>query len=278
MTALRQRMIEDMQIRNLSPNTVACYVRQVAHFARHFKQSPAQLGPEEVRAYQLHLVRQQVSFSTLNQATCALRFLYEKTLGGHWAVEQIPYAKKPKRLPMVLAPQEVERLIEAIALPQHRTLAMTMYAAGLRVSEAISLTPADIDSKQMVIRIVQGKGRKDRLVPLSPVLLEQLRQHYRRCHPTSWLFPGKVAGQHISQKAVWEAIVRARHAVGGKRVSAHWLRHSYATHKLEDGTDLRTIQVLLGHSSLKTTAIYLHVSRKLISEVKSPLDSLTLPS
>jgi len=148
----------------------------------------------------------------------------------------------------------------------------------LRISEAVSLKPAHIDSKQMVIRVVQGKGRKDRLVLLSPVLLDQLRQHYRRVHPKNWLFPGRAAGRHITSRTAWRIIARARHSVGNKRVSPHSLRHSFATHLLEAGTDLRTLQVLLGHASLKTTAIYLHVSRKLISQVKSPLDGLTLPS
>jgi integrase/recombinase XerD len=278
MTALRRRMLEDMQIRNLSPNTIDAYLGQVARFALHFKQSPVKLGPEQVRAYQLHLVRQRRSASSLVQATCALRFLYQKTLARDWAVGHIPLAKKPKKLPMVLAQDEIAHLLGAIASPQQRVVAMTMYAAGLRVSEAVSLTPANIDSKQMVIRVIQGKGRKDRTVPLSPVLLEQLRRHYRRAHPRTWLFPGRGAGQHVSEKSVWRSIARARAAVAGKRVSPHCLRHSFATHLLEAGTDLRTIQLLLGHASLKTTAVYLHVSRKHISEVRSPLDTLTLPS
>ena len=278
MTALRQRMIEDMRIRNLSPNTIDSYVGHVARFSRHFRRSPVELGPEEVRAYQLHLVQRRLSFNTINQATCALRFLYRRTLAKNWAVEDIPFAKKPRKLPTVLTQGEVENLLRAIDKPQHRVLAMTMYAAGLRISEAVSLKPAHIDSKQMVIRVVQGKGRKDRLVLLSPVLLDQLRQHYRRVHPKNWLFPGRDAGRHITSRTAWRIIARVRHAVGSKRVSPHSLRHSFATHLLEAGTDLRTLQVLLGHASLKTTANYLHVSRKLISQVKSPLDSLTLPS
>lgn len=278
MTALRRRMIEDMQIRNLSPKTIACYVTQVACFARHFERSPAKLGPDDVRAYQLHLLRRRLSFSTFNQATCALRFLYRKTLPRHWAVDRIPYAKQPKKLPVVLRREEVESLINAIDLPQHRLVAMTMYAAGLRVSEAISLTPADIDSKQMLIRVVQGKGRKDRFVPLSTILLEQLRENYRRNRSQPWLFPGSLKGKHITAKAVAQAFARARHAVDSKPVTPHCMRHSFATHLLESGTDLRTIQVLLGHGSLGTTAIYLRVDCKRISMVKSPLDSLTLLS
>jgi len=278
MTALRQRMIEDMRIRNLSPNTIDCYVGQVARFARHFGRSPAELDLEHVRAYQLHLVEKQCSFSSLNQTTSALRFFYQRTLGKTWAVDRIPYAKKPKRLPLVLTQDEVQCLLNAITIPLHRTLAMTMYAAGLRIGEAIALTVGDIDSKQMVIRIVQGKGRKDRLALLSPVLLENLRQHHRRYRPASWLFPGDIAGKHITKAAVSHAIARARHAVNHKRVTAHCFRHSFATHLLEAGTNLRTIQVMLGHACLRTTAAYTHVSAKLIRAVKSPLDALTLKS
>jgi len=269
-------MIEDMRIRNLSPNTIDSYVGQVARFARHFNCSPERLGAEQVRTYQLHLVQRRESCSTLNQATCALRFLYRYTLAQDWPVERIPYAKKPKKLPLVLSQNEVQRFISAIDSPHHRVLAMAMYAAGLRVSEAISLRPADIDSKQMLIHVVQGKGRKDRLVPLSTSLLEELRQHFRRHRCRLWLFPGAIPGKHISREAVEDAFVKARHAVGRKLVTPHSLRHAFATHLLEDGTDLRTIQVLLGHASLSTTAIYLRVSRKLLGAVKSPLDGLTL--
>lgn len=279
MTVLRQRMIEDMQIRNLSPGTIQGYVGHVARFARHFNRSPTELGPEEIRAYQLHLVHRQLAYSTINQATCALRFLYRRTLGKSWAVEDIPFAKKPKRLPTVLTQREIEDLLRAIPRQQDRVIVMTMYAAGLRISEAVSLKPADIDSKQMVIRVVQGKGRKDRLVPLSPILLEQLRQHFRRVSPKEWLFPGMSKERHITKRTVSRIIDRAQHITGiEKHVSSHSFRHSFATHLLEAGTDLRTIQVLLGHVLLSTTAIYMHVSRKLISEVKSPLDSLTLTS
>ena len=185
------------------------------------------------------------------------------------------FAKKPKKLPLVLSQGEVRRFIAAIESPHHRVIAMTMYGTGLRVSEAIALRPENIDSKQMLIRVVQGKGRKDRLVPLPTTLLRELRQQYRRKQPRNWLFPGPFEGRHISQDAVTHAFIRARHAVGGKPVTPHSLRHSFASHLLESGTDLRTIQVLLGHASLSTTSIYLRVSRKLIGGVKSPLDALT---
>ena len=276
MTTLRERMIEDMRICNLAPRTIYSYVGQVARFARYYKRSPATLGAEDIRAYQLHLIKKRCASSTLNQVSAALQFLYQRTLGKAGEVEHIRYAKRVKKLPFVPSQQEVERLINAIPHPRHRVIAMTMYAAGLRISEAVSLRPADIDSKRMMIRVVQGKGRKDRFVPLSPVLLDQLRQHYRRVHPTNWLFPSRVAGRHISTKMVTRVIVHARHAIGHKPVTPHSLRHAFATHLLEAGTDLRTIQVMLGHACLSTTTVYLRVSPKLVGTVKSPLDSLTL--
>lgn len=276
MTTLRQRMIEDMRICNLAPATVRAYVGQAAQFARYFGRSPDKLNGKDVRAYQLHLVNKRRSFSTVNQATCAIRFLFQHTLGRSSAVKNIHYGKTVKRLPFVPSQQEVERLLNAIPRPFYRVVAMTMYAAGLRISEVVSLRPADIDSKQMTIRVVQGKGRKDRVVPLSPVLLEQLRQHYRRVRPTHWLFPSRVAGQHISTKMVTRIIVHARHAIGHKPVTPHSLRHAFASHLLEAGCDLRTIQVMLGHTCLSTTTVYLRVSPKLIGSVKSPLDRLTL--
>ena len=175
MTPLRQRMIEDMQVRNLSPHTIDCYVRQVALFARYFNRSPELLGPDEIRAYQLHLVHERkLGWGSFNQAVCALHFLYLKTLGKDWNIESIPFAKQPKKVPLVLSQDEVRAVLEAITNPQNRVIAMILYAAGLRVSEAVSLRIADIDSKRMLLHVVQGKGRKDRLVTLSPVLLPPL--------------------------------------------------------------------------------------------------------
>jgi integrase/recombinase XerD len=224
-TALRERMIEDMRICNLSPHTVGCYVGHVARFARYFGRSPENLGGDDVRAYQLHLVNKRRAPSTVTQATCALRFLYRRTLGRGREVEHIRCARKVKKLPFVPSQQEVQQLLNAITNRFHRVVAMAMYAAGLRISEAVSLRPADIDSRQMMIRVVQGKGRKDRLVPLSPLLLEELRQHYRRVRPKKWLFPGRVVGQHASTKIVTRSIVRARHAIGHKPVTPHSFRH-----------------------------------------------------
>ena len=275
MTPLRQRMIEDMQVRNLSPCTIDCYVRQVALFARHFESSPELLGLDEIRAYQLHLAHdRKLAWSSFNQAICALRFLYGKTLGKDWNIEYIPFAKRPKKLPLVLSQDEVRTVLEAITHPQNRVIAMTLYAAGLRVSEAVSLRIADIDSKRMMLHIVQGKGHKDRLVTLSPLLLENLRCHFRRYRPRSWLFPSRqYPDRHVTRDTVANAIAAVRHVVG-KPVTAHTLRHCFATHLLESGTDLRTVQALLGHASIRSTVIYTHVTRKRITAVESPLESL----
>ncbi len=276
MTPLRQRMIEDMQVRNLAASTIDCYVRQVAAFARHFKRSPELLGLGEIRAYQIHLVHdRKLSWSSFNQAVCALHFLYVKTLGKDWNIEHIPFAKRPKKLPLVLSQDEVRAVLEAIADPQHRVIAMTLYAAGLRVSEAVSLRIADIDSKRMMIHVVQGKGRKDRLVTLSPLLLQNLRCHFRRYRPRGWLFPSRTyPDRHVTKETVTNAIAAVRHVVVGKPVTPHTLRHCFATHLLESGTDLRTVQALLGHASIKSTVIYTHVTRKRITALESPLESL----
>ena len=276
MTPLRQRMIEDMQMRNLSPHTIDYYVRQVALFARYFNRSPELLGLDEIRTYQLHLVHERkLGWGSFNQAVCALRFLYLKTLGKDWNIESIPFAKQPKKLPLVLSQDQVRAVLAAITNPQHRVIAMTLYAAGLRVSEAVSLRIADIDSKRMLLHVVQGKGRKDRLVTLSPLLLHNLRCHFKRYRPRSWLFPSRQhPDRHITRDAVAHAIAAVRHVVGGKPVSPHTMRHCFATHLLEAGTDLRTVQALLGHASIRSTVIYTHVTRKRITAVESPLESL----
>ena len=276
MTPLRQRMIEDMQVRNLSPHTIDYYVRQVALFARYFNRSPELLGLDEIRAYQLHLVQERkLGWGSFNQAVCALRFLYLKTLGRDWNIESIPFAKQPKKLPLVLSQDAVRAVLEAITNPQNRVIAMTLYAAGLRVSEAVSLRITDIDSQRMLLHVVQGKGRKDRLVTLSPVLLHHLRCHYQRYRPRYWLFPSRTyPDRHITRDAVANAIAAVRHVIAGKPVSPHTMRHCFATHLLESGTDLRTLQALLGHASIRSTVIYTHVTRKRITAVESPLESL----
>ena len=276
MTPLRQRMIEDMQVRNLSPRTIDCYVRQVALFARYFKRSPELLGLDHIRAYQLHLVHERkLTWSSINQAVCALHFLYLKTLGKDWNIDSIPFAKQPKKLPLILSQDQVHAVLGALTNPQHRVIAMTLYAAGLRVSEAVSLRITDIDSQRMLLHVIQGKGRKDRLVTLSPLLLHHLRCHYRCYRPRYWLFPSSTyPDRHVTREAVARALTAVRHVVAGKPVSPHTLRHCFATHLLESGTDLRTVQALLGHSSISSTVIYTHVTRKRISAVESPLESL----
>ncbi len=276
MTPLRTRMIEDMQIRNLAPTTIDSYVRQVAQYAKHFGRSPEELGLEEIRAYQVHLVHERkLSWSSFNQAVCAVRFLYVKTLGKDWNIEHIPYAKKPKKLPLVLSQEEVSAVLDAISDPQNRVLAMTMYSAGLRISEAISLRVSDVDSKRMLLHIVEGKGRKDRLAPLSTVLLPHLRVQYARCRPLHWMFPSKrTPEKHVCADTVSTAISKVRHVVDNKPVTSHTMRHCFATHLIEAGYDLRTVQALLGHASIKSTVIYTHVSRKRIAAVKSPMEAL----
>jgi integrase/recombinase XerD len=275
MTTLRQRMREDMRIRNLSERTQACYIWHVAQFARHFGRSPEELDAEHVRRYQLYLIEEKrASWSSFNQGVCALRFLYRVTLGKEWAVEQIPYAKREKKLPSVLSVDEVQRLLAAVRNEKHRVLLTTIYAAGLRLSEAIGLRVTDIDSERMVLHVRRAKGQKDRLVPLSPRLLDRLRCYWKCFRPRTYLFPGAKRDAGLHPTAVQRAFQSARLMSGlRKRASVHTLRHSYATHLLESGTDLRKIQTWLGHKSLNTTAVYLHVGVG-GSHGRSPLDTL----
>lgn len=279
MTPLRQRMLEDMAVRNLSPRTCQIYVEMVARFARHFGKSPEFLGPEEIRAYQVHLVEEkQVSWSLHNQSVCALRFLYQVTLKREWAVEHLPFPKKPRRLPVVLSPEEVARFLEAVTSLKYRAILMTAYAAGLRISEVTHLRVTDIDSQRMVIHVRQGKGRKDRYVMLSPRLLELLRAYWKEVRPQDWLFPGKTWKVPIGLSSVQRVCHQAGRTAGlHKSVTVQSLRHSFATHLLEAGTDLLTIQSLLGHRSLRTTAIYTHVTAKTIRATVSPFEQLDSP-
>jgi site-specific recombinase XerD len=262
MTELRQRMIADLRIRNYSPRTIDCYIRCVAAFARHVGQSPADLGPEHVRAYQTHLIEhQRASWSGFVQAVCALRFLYGTTLERPGRIEDIPFPRQPKKLPVVLSREEVARFLAAIPNLKHRTVLMTMYAAGLRVLEALHLRVADVDSARQCLRVEQGKGQKDRYTVLPPTLLQQLRTYWHATRPTSpWLFPGRRPETPLDATAIQrQCRPAARRAGLAKRVTTHTMRHCFATHLLEAGTDLRTIQQLLGHRSLQTTAVYLHV-------------------
>nr|WP_028215428.1 site-specific integrase [Paraburkholderia mimosarum] len=279
MTPLRRRMIEDMRVRNLAANTQRLYVSYVSAFARHFGRSPELLGPEEIRAWQLHLVDAQRSRSTLVLATAALRFLYTVTLKRGWEIDEIAMSKKPRKLPVILSPDEVTRLLEAIPSIKSRVILMTAYAGGLRISEATCLKVSDIDSQRMVLRVEQGKGQTDRYVMLSPRLLDVLREYWRMGRPQHWLFPGRFPDQPIGPAVVRRACQDARRRAGiSKTVTPHMLRHAFATHLLESGTDVRTIQLLLGHRSLATTSTYLKVATSTVCAATSPLDRLSLIS
>jgi integrase/recombinase XerD len=280
MTILRQRMTEDMQVRNLSPHTQASYLQQVSLFARHFHKSPSALGPEHIRAYQVYLTNEKkLAPSSIHLAVAALRFLYKVSLKKDWTFEDVlPLPKKPQKLPVVLSPEEVVHFLGCVDPGKHRVILTTCYAAGLRVSEAIRLKAAAIDNRRMVIRVEQGKGRKDRYVMLSPKLLDILRGYWKAVHPKEWLFPGAHPGQPITREAVEDACQKAHRFAGlCKPVTPHSLRHAFAVHLLESGTDLRTIQLLLGHRSLATTARYLRIATSKVCATSSPLDLLPRP-
>jgi integrase/recombinase XerD len=274
---LRRRMIEDMTIRNLSPATQRSYVHAVAKFSRHFGRSPDQLGVEDVRAYQVHLASCGISWPALNQTVCALRFFYGVTLGQAELPERIPYAREPRKLPVVLSADEVVRFLEAVPGLKSRTALTTAYAAGLRASEAVRLKVGDIDSGRMMLRIEAGKGGKDRYAMLSTQLLAVLRSYWRLTRPRHWLFPGRDESRAIDPQVLHAACRSACKGAGlAKRVTVHTLRHSFATHLLEAGTDIRIIQVLLGHDNLSTTARYTRVADTTIRSTASPLDRLRL--
>ena len=280
MTPLRQRMSEDMQVRNLSPHTQNSYVQQVSLFARYFNKSPEELGPEDIRTYQVYLTNEKkLAPSSILIAVSALRFLYKVSLKRDWTFDEvIPAPKKPQKLPIVLSPEEVLHFLECIGSTKHRAILTTCYAAGLRISEAIRLKPTDIDSQRMVIRVDQGKGQKDRYVMLSPKLLETLRNYFRAVRPKNWLFEGDVFSKPITRGAVERACQNAGRISGiRKPISPHSMRHAFAVHLLESGTDIRTIQLLLGHRSLATTARYLRIATSKVCSTSSPLDLLPRP-
>lgn len=280
MTSLRQRMTEDMQVRNLALNTQTSYVQQVSLFARHFNQSPEQLGPEDIRAYQVYLTNEKkLAPGSILIAVAALRFLYKVSLKKNWTFEDvIPAPKKPQTLPIVLSPEEVLQFLGCVGATKHRAILTTCYAAGLRISEAIALTIPDIDSARMVIRVDQGKGQKDRYVMLSSKLREILREWWRLEKPKHWLFPGDLPGRHIGREAVELACQKAHRLCRIlKPITPHSLRHAFAVHLLESGVDVRTIQLLLGHRSLATTARYLRIATVKVCAATSPLDLLPVP-
>ena len=281
MTSLRQRMIEDLQVRNLSVQTQQSYVRQVSRFARHFHKSPELLGPEQIRAYQLYLTNEKkLAPGSIMVAISALRFLYGVTLKKDWSLkDMIPAPKKLRTLPIVLSPEEVLHFLACIWSRKHHAILTTCYAAGLRISEAVALTLPAIDSQRMVLRVEQGKGRKDRYVMLSPKLLEILRDWWRVERPDHWLFPGDTPDRHITTNSV--ALVCRdvqRICKIPKPITPHSLRHAFAVHLLESGTDVRTIQLLLGHRSLATTAKYLRIATSKVCSTASPLDLLPRPA
>jgi len=277
LSPLRRRMIDDMTIRNLSPATQRSYLHAVAKFSRHFGRAPDTLGLGEVRDFQVHLVAKGVSWGALNQTVCALRFFYGVTLGEPTVPERIPYARTPRKLPVILSADEVVRFLEAVSSLKSRAALTTAYAAGLRASEVAGLMIADIDSARGVIRVRHGKGAKDRDVMLSTQLLVILRTYWRLARPRRFLFPGRDEDRPISPTVLHAACRSAVEAAGlSKRVTLHTLRHSFATHLLESGADIRIIQALLGHANLSSTARYTHVAAHIIRATPSPLDRLTL--
>jgi site-specific recombinase XerD len=277
MTALRKRMIEDMELRHFSPHTQEAYLRAVERLARHYRRSPDKITPEEARQYLLHLIRDQhAGYSLYNLVRCGLQFFWRVTLGRDERFEQIPCARDRRRLPVVLSTDEVARLLKVPRNLRERALLMVLYGAGLRASEVTSLRISDIDSKRMLLRVCHGKGDKDRCAKLSPRLLEALRDYYRKFRPKHWLFPRPMNPQLPMRRVdLLKMVCRCGKRAGiTKRVCPHVLRHSYATHLLDSGCDLRTIQVLLGHRSIKTTVICMHVSQQRIDAAPSPLDQL----
>lgn len=274
---LRRRMIDDMTIRNMSPATQRSYLHAVKSYNLYFGRSPERLGLEDVRAYQVHLISKGVAWATLNQIVCALRFFYGITLGQDDVPERIPYARRPSPLPDVLSQDEVVRFLEAVSSLKCRIALTTAYAAGLRVSEVVAIEVRNIDSDRMVIHIMHGKGGKDRYVMLSAQLLGILRAYWKLARPKRFLFPGRDDETAINVTVLHAACRSAREAAGiSKKVSVHTLRHSFATHLLEQGTDIRIIQALLGHNNLSTTARYTRVATTTIASTESPLERLSL--
>jgi len=276
-------MLEDLQRRNYSSDTIRGYIRAVKDFAEYFGRSPEHLGAEELRRYQLYLLHEKkLALGTVENCISALRFLYKKTLKRRdLAFDDLPFPKQPHKLPTVLSQEEVTRLIGAAPNRMHRTLLMLLYGTGMRRTEASRLKVSDIDSQRMVIHIQQGKGLRDRDVPLTPKLLEVLRDYWRWKKPRVYLFPSKIGDpgieQPISDKTIWNACRAAATRAGiNKKLSPHTLRHCFATHLLESGADLRTIQLLMGHERLEDTTIYLHLSQRHLHAAINPLDQLTL--
>jgi len=276
MTPLRQRFIEDMQLRGLAPTTQRSYIHYVAEFANFYHTSPEHLDLEAVRQYELYLLQERkLSPESINTFLSAVQFLYLVTLEMPWGKESFPRVRVASKLPVVLSPEEVERFFRHVGCLKNRAALMLCYGAGLRISEAVKTRISDIDSQRMLIRVVQGKGRKDRYVMLSPRLLAVLRCYYRAARPVEYFFPSWRTGHPMSSATISVACRNAAKNSGiAKRITAHTLRHSFATHLLENGTDTRVIQALLGHSRIDTTARYTQVAAHVVAGTPSPLDLL----
>jgi len=281
MSPLRKRMLEELQRRNYSPNTVRPYLYAVEDFARYFGKSPDKLSQEHLRQYQLHLVQDcKLAVETIVGRIAALRFFFVKVLGRPYRQIDLVYPKRPERLPIILSEEDVARLIESASSSYHRVILMTLYGTGLRREELCRLKVTDVDSQRMVIHVRQGKGNRDRDLPLSPKLLEVLRDYWRWRKPKTYLFPSLLRTRQekpITSKTVWYAVREAARRAGiKKKVHPHLLRHSWATHLLERGADLREIQVLLGHNDLETTALYLHLSQRHLQAIQNPIDAIPI--
>lgn len=281
MTELRKRMLEELQRRRYSPETIRLYLTAVQQFANYFGKRPDRLGPEQLRQYQLYLLNERkLSVGSVIARTSALRFFFLKVLRRPYREIDLVYPKRPERLPEILSEEEVTRLIESASTSYHRVILMTLYGTGLRREELCRLRVTDVDSQRMVIHVRQGKGNKDRDVTLSPKLLEVLRAYWKWRKPKTYLFPSYYASRQekpISSHTVWNAVSAAARRAGiKKKVSPHILRHSWATHLLERGTDLKTIQVLLGHVDLEATTIYLHLSQHHLQAVHNPIEALPI--
>jgi len=276
MGEFRDAMERDLKIRGLSDTTQSTYLGWVKDFVRFHMVSPDKLGLEDIYRYQLHLTEErELAPATINVAVAALRFFYSVTMEVKWDIKRVPCQKRGRRLPEILSREEVRRLLGTLDNLKHRSLLSTTYGGGLRVSEAVSVRISDIDSQRMVLRVDQGKGRKDRYVMLSERLLGLLREYWKADRPRHWLFPGQLPGRHLSRASLERAFSKAKKATGiTKRVTPHSLRHSFATHLLESGTNIRVIQRLLGHRSLRSTEIYTHVASNYVTETSSPLDAL----
>jgi integrase/recombinase XerD len=276
-THLRKMMLEELQRRNYAESTVVAYIRALRDFGRYFSKPPDQLGPEHIRKFQLHLLRdRKLAANTVKQRMAAVQFFFTRTLKRAYLREDFPYPKTPPRLPVILSQEEVTRLIDSASNLSHRAMLMTLYSTGVRRSELVRLKAEDIDSQRIVVHVRQGKGRRDRDLPLSPKLLETLREYWRWAKPKTYLFPGpSSADLHLTPKAVWCACKAAARRAGiTKCIGPHTLRHCFATHLMEGGADLRTIQLLLGHADIRHTLVYLHLSQRHLHAAPNPLDSL----